>query len=128
MFSIRQALIAALTVCAFNAFAAVEANQATATELQTVRGIGPSLSTKIVQARKTANFKNWTDMVERVQGVGPGSAARLSQAGLTVAGAAYTPAPKTAAAVKPVAARSPANATAAAAATASTAGRPGAQR
>ncbi len=104
MFSIRQALVAALAVCAFNAFAAVEANQASATELQTVRGIGPSLSTKIVQARKAANFKNWTDMVERVQGVGPGNAARLSQAGLTVAGAAYTPAPK-AAAVKAVASR-----------------------
>lgn len=112
MFSIRQALIAALTVCAFNAFAAVEANQASATELQTVRGIGPSLSTKIVQARKTANFKNWTDMVERVQGVGPGSAARLSQAGLTVAGAPYAPAPK-AAAVKPAATRAPAAAAAA---------------
>ncbi len=103
MFSIRQALVAALAVCAFNAFAAVEANQASATELQTVRGIGPSLSAKIVQTRKAATFKNWTDLVERVQGVGPVNAARLSQAGLTVAGAAYAPAPK--AAAKPAAAR-----------------------
>ena len=110
MFSIRQALAiacTALSLCAVNAAAAVEANQASTTELQTVRGIGPSLSTKIVQARKSAPFKNWTDMVERVQGVGPGNAVRLSQAGLTVSGAAYAaaPAPAAPAAVKPVATR-----------------------
>ena len=109
MFSIRHALAAALTVCAFNVFAAVEVNQASATELQTVRGIGPSLSGKIVQTRKSAAFKNWTDLIERVQGVGPGNAARLSQAGLTVAGATFAPAAK-AAAVKPVATKAPATA------------------
>lgn len=126
MFSIRQALVAAIAFTAFsafNAFAAVEANQASPTELQTVRGIGPSLSTKIVQARKTAAFKNWTDMVERVQGVGPASAARLSQAGLTVAGATFTPAAKTAE-VKPVATR----ATSAAPAATTTPARSSAQR
>ena len=47
------------------------------------------MSTKILAARKSGNFKHWDDMVDRVGGVGPGNAARFSQAGLTVAGAAY---------------------------------------
>ena len=76
------ALLAALTL---NAFAAVDANQASRADLETVRGIGPSLSGKIVEARKAGEFKNWGDLVGRISGVGPDNAARLSQAGLTVA-------------------------------------------
>ncbi|MBZ8139588.1 hypothetical protein CLD22_06690 [Rubrivivax gelatinosus] len=74
---------------AFNAMAAVDANQASQAELETVKGIGPGLSAKILEARKTGAFKNWSDMVDRVPGIGDGNAARFSQAGLTVAGAAY---------------------------------------
>jgi competence protein ComEA len=88
---IRNILIAAATALAFafNAFAAVEANQANQADLETVKGIGPGLSTKILDARKAGPFKDWSDMVERVPGVGPGNAARFSQAGLTVAGTPY---------------------------------------
>jgi competence protein ComEA len=94
---IRKTLIAAFAALAFafNAFAAVDANQASQADLETVKGIGPGLSTKIIDARKSGAFKDWTDLVDRVPGVGPGNAARFSQGGLTVAGAAYTgPAPK----------------------------------
>jgi competence protein ComEA len=80
------ALVAA--VFAFNAFAA-DANKASQAELETVKGIGPGLSAKIIKARETGIFKNWDDLVERVGGVGTGNAARFSQAGLTVGGAAY---------------------------------------
>lgn len=91
------ALIAAFTL---NAFAAVDANRANQADLETVKGIGPGLSGKIIEARKTGDFKNWGEFVERVGGVGPGSAARLSQAGLTVAGATYDPNAAPAAPVK----------------------------
>ena len=91
---IRQLIAAAITALACNAFAAVDANQASPTELQTVKGIGPGLSTKIVTARQAGAFKSWADMVERVSGVGAGNAARLSQAGLTVAGSTFTALPK----------------------------------
>jgi len=104
---IRNIVIAAFAALAFafNAFAAVEANQASQADLETVKGIGPGLSTKIIDARKAGQFKDWADMVERVSGVGPGNAARFSQAGLTVAGASYTvaaaaPTPKAAKADK----------------------------
>ena len=92
MFRNLIALLAA--VFALNAFAAVDANQASRAEPETVKGIGPGLSGKITEARKAGNFKDWTDMVDRVGGIGPGNAARFSQAGLTVAGAAFDGAAK----------------------------------
>jgi len=86
---IRNLITVLLAALAFNAFAAVDANRATQAELESVKGIGPGLSTKILDARKSGEFKNWGDMVDRVSGVGPGNAARFSQAGLTVAGSGY---------------------------------------
>ena len=79
-----------LAAFAFAAQAAVEANKASQAELETIKGIGPALSGKILEARKTGAFKDWNDLVERVGGVGPGNAARYSQAGLTVNNVAYT--------------------------------------
>lgn len=93
---IRHLIATVFAAFAFNAFAAVDANQASAAELDGVKGIGPSLASKIVDARKAGSFKSWDDMVERVPGVGAGNAARFSDAGLTVGGSRYTPAPKTA--------------------------------
>ncbi len=95
---IRNFLSILLAVFALNALAAVDANQATRADLETVKGIGPGLSAKIVDARKTASFKDWGDLVERVGGIGAGNAAKLSQAGLTVGGSTFdasaaTPAP-----------------------------------
>lgn len=99
---IRTLIATVLTAFALTALAAVEANNASRADLETVKGIGPGLSGKIVETRKAAPFKDWNDMVERVGGIGPGNAARFSQAGLTVAGAGYTvAAAKTAAAAKP---------------------------
>jgi competence protein ComEA len=90
----RQLIATVFAALALNAFAAVEVNQASQPELETVKGIGPGLSTKILEARKAGAFKNWDDFVDRVGGVGPGNAGKFSQAGLTVAGAAYAGAPK----------------------------------
>jgi len=80
---------AALAGTAFPALSAVDANRATQAELETVKGIGPGLSGKILEARKAGEFKSWADLVDRVGGVGPGNAARMSQNGLTVGGAAF---------------------------------------
>jgi competence protein ComEA len=77
------------TAFAGQALAAIDVNRASQAELESVKGIGPGLSGKILEARKTGDFKNWNDLVDRVGGVGPGNAAKFSQAGLTVAGAAY---------------------------------------
>jgi competence protein ComEA len=70
-------------------FAAVDVNKATAAELDGVKGIGPGISTKILDERKKGNFKDWNDFVERVKGVGEGNAAKFSAEGLTVNGAGF---------------------------------------
>ena len=70
-------------------FAAVDVNKATAAELDGIKGIGPAISSKIVDERKKGNFKDWSDFIERVKGVGEGNAAKFSAEGLTVSGAAF---------------------------------------
>jgi len=70
----RLLIATLLAAFAFAAQASVDVNKASQAELQTIKGIGPSLSTKILVARKTGDFKSWADMVDRVSGVGPGNA------------------------------------------------------
>jgi competence protein ComEA len=82
------AMFAALAFASFS-FAAVDANKATAAELDSVKGIGPAISAKIIDERKKGNFKDWNDMVNRVSGIGEKNAAAFSTNGLTVGGAAY---------------------------------------
>jgi competence protein ComEA len=84
-----KTLIAALFAMASLAAQATDVNRASQADLEAVKGIGPGLSGKIIKARESGAFKNWGDFVERVGGVGPGNAARFSQAGLTVGGAAF---------------------------------------
>jgi len=78
---------------AMSAFAAVDVNKASAADLDSVKGIGPAMSAKIIEERKKGPFKDWNDLVSRVKGIGETSAAKLSEAGLTVNGAAYPGAP-----------------------------------
>lgn len=85
---------------AMSAFAAVDVNKASAADLDSVKGIGPAISAKIVEERKKGEFKDWNDLVSRVKGIGETSAAKLSEAGLTVNGAAYPGAPAKAAPAK----------------------------
>lgn len=72
---------------AWAASAAVDVNRASQAELETIKGIGPSLSGKILAAREKGAFKDWADLQQRVSGVGPGNSAKFAQAGMTVGGA-----------------------------------------
>lgn len=86
---LKLILATVLSLASALALAAVDVNRADQAALETVRGVGPALSGKLLAARKQAEFKSWQDLIDRVAGVGPGSAARLSAAGLTVNGEAY---------------------------------------
>ena len=74
------------------AMAAVDVNQATEAELDSVKGIGPGTSRLILKERRKAPFTDWHDFISRVKGVGEVRATHLSDAGLTVGGKAYQPA------------------------------------
>jgi competence protein ComEA len=74
------------------AMAAVDVNKATEAQLDSVKGIGPGTSKLIITERKKGDFKSWDDFITRVKGVGEKRAENLSEAGLTVGGAAYKPA------------------------------------
>ena len=75
---------------AFASFAAaVDVNKATAAELDSIKGIGPAMSGKILDERKKSNFKDWPDFISRVKGVGEATAAKLSGEGLNINGTPF---------------------------------------
>ena len=86
----RKIIAALLAFVAAAAFAAVDANKADQATLESVRGIGPALSGKILDERKKGSFKDWNDLMQRVKGVGAGNAARFSSDGLRVNGTAFS--------------------------------------
>lgn len=87
---ITAILLATLTsLFAAAAFAAVDINKADQAALESIKGIGPAMSTRLLDERKKSPFKDWTDMIDRVKGMGTGNAGKLSEAGLTVNGTTY---------------------------------------
>lgn len=113
-----KSLIAGLALlCASVSFAAVDVNKANAAELDSIKGIGPSMSTKILEARKSGDFKDWADLSARVKGIKAGNAAKFSAGGLTVGGSSFQTGTVGAATAKPnkAAAATPAAAPASAA-------------
>ena len=69
--------------------APLDANRATQAELESIKGIGPSIAMQILEARRESAFKDWQDLIARVKGIGTGSAAKFSAEGLTVNGSSY---------------------------------------
>jgi competence protein ComEA len=86
---LKKFIAFAVMLYAAASFAAVDVNKATAADLDSVKGIGPAISGKIVEERKKGNFKDWNDFITRVQGVGEGNAAKLSEGGLTINGSGF---------------------------------------
>ena len=86
----KKILLIITLLYAAAAFAAVDVNKASAAELDGIKGIGPSLSTKILDERKNGNFKDWSDFIGRVGGVGEKTAAKFSSEGLTVNGKKFS--------------------------------------
>lgn len=81
-------IAACLLTCA-QAFAAVDVNKGDQAALDGVKGLGPAKTKAILEERKkNGEFKDWADFEKRVKGIGEKSAAKLSEAGLTVNGVA----------------------------------------
>lgn len=92
---LRSALASVLFGVCATALADVDVNQASLADLEAVKGIGPAIAERIIEERWKSSFRNWRDLIDRVRGIGPDSAARYSDEGLTVNGWRYTPGPAT---------------------------------
>jgi competence protein ComEA len=78
--------VAAMVATMGFAYAQVDVNKADAAALDSVKGVGPAMSKQILDERAKGEFKDWADFQKRVKGVGDKRAAKLSSAGLVVAG------------------------------------------
>nr|WP_315495850.1 helix-hairpin-helix domain-containing protein [uncultured Rhodoferax sp.] len=83
-----------LAVCAFSVLIsasawALDVNSATEAQLDSVKGLGPSSTGRILQAREAGPFKDWADFMARVKGIKGSAASKLSAEGLTVNGAPF---------------------------------------
>ena len=85
----KKILAVTAMLFAVASFAAVDANKGSVAELDGLKGVGPAMSKRIVDARQQATFKDWTDLMTRVKGVKEKAAAKLSAEGLTVNGESY---------------------------------------
>jgi competence protein ComEA len=101
---LKRLMTFVISLSAAAAFAAVDVNTASPADLDSIKGIGPGTSAKILEVRKTAKFKDWSDLIERMPGIGEKRAVKLSSEGLTVNGESFKPT----AAVKATAADKPA--------------------
>lgn len=69
---------------------ALEINQANEAELDSIKGMGPALSAKVLKARAQGAFKDWSDLMQRVAGIRQHKAQQFSDLGLTVNGQAFS--------------------------------------
>ena len=78
-----------LALCSALAFAAVDINKGDQAALESIKGIGPAMSGRLLEERKKSPFKDWPDLISRVKGIGEGNAAKFSEGGMTVNGDSY---------------------------------------
>lgn len=69
---------------------ALDINLANEAELDSVKGMGPALSAKVLKARAQGAFKDWSDLMQRVSGIRQNKAQQFSDLGLTVNGQAFS--------------------------------------
>ena len=87
--SLGASLAVSFAAVAALALGSLDLNRASQAELESIKGVGPALSSAIVDERRRGDFAGWADFMKRVKGVGHASAARFSAAGLTVNGEPY---------------------------------------
>lgn len=85
----KKILAIAAMMLAMSSFAAVDVNKGSAADLDGLKGVGPSLSKRILDARAQGEFKDWGDFMGRVKGVKAKTATKLSGQGLTVNGKSF---------------------------------------
>jgi competence protein ComEA len=87
---LKQWVLGAL-VCAHLSVLALEINQANEAELDSIKGMGPAMTRKVLNARAEKPFINWKDLMSRVTGMGKNKAQQFSDQGVLVNGLAFSP-------------------------------------
>jgi competence protein ComEA len=83
--------IVGILACACLSVWALEINQANEAELDSIKGMGPAMTRKVLMARAEKPFTNWKDLMSRVIGIGKNKAQQFSDQGVLVNGLAFTP-------------------------------------
>jgi len=86
-------LTSVVTLMCCNTVLALDINQANEAELDSIKGMGPALSAKVLKARADGPFRNWPDLMQRVSGIRHNKAKQFSEQGLTVDGQAFAKKP-----------------------------------
>lgn len=86
-------LISVVALMCCNTALALDINQANEAELDSIKGMGPALSAKVLKARADGPFRNWPDLMQRVSGIRHNKAKQFSEQGLTVDGQAFAKKP-----------------------------------
>lgn len=68
-------------------------NTASEADLDSLKGVGPATTQRILTERSKAPFADWADLLGRVKGLRAPSARKLSDQGLTVNGKPYPDTP-----------------------------------
>jgi competence protein ComEA len=90
---LKNILLLSLLLFSAATFAMVDLNKADVVALDGVKGIGPGLSTRILDQRQQREFSDWNDFIARINGMGRKKAAALSREGLTINGEAFADTP-----------------------------------
>ena len=76
-------------VCAHLSVFALEINQANEAELDSIKGMGPAMTRRVLIARAEKNFTNWKDLMSRVAGIAKAKAQQFSDQGVLVNGQSF---------------------------------------
>jgi len=78
-----------ILACACLSVSALEINQANEAELDSIKGMGPAMTRKVLIARAEKPFTNWKDLMFRVSGIGKAKAQQFSDQGVVVNGQSF---------------------------------------
>ena len=81
--------IVGILACACLSVSALEINQANEAELDSIKGMGPAMTRKVLIARAEKPFTNWKDLMLRVSGIGKAKAQQFSDQGVVVNGQSF---------------------------------------
>ncbi len=85
---LKKWLVGALA-CTHLSIFALEINQANEAELDSIKGMGPAMTRKVLIARAEKIFTNWKDLMSRVAGIGKAKAQQFSDQGVLVNGQSF---------------------------------------